>query len=487
MKLKIVLINWCLFFIVSVISAQPIALHPTNPHYFIYKGNASLLVTSAEHYGAVLNPAFDYVKYLNTLHREGMNYTRIFTGSMYWEIENDFGITYNTLAPAPGTALAPWKRSQEPGNLNGGNKFDMEQWDEAYFDRLRAFVAEAEKKDIIVEVTLFTSIYNDKTWSNCPAYPDNNINNTIRDYRKVHTLDNGNLLKYQENFVTKIVHELNEYDNIIYEIQNEPYVDHQISRYQPDMWEKSSLNEERRRVDLASAVSLEWQKHILDIIVEEEKALPKKHLVAQNYCNYIYPVEDVDPDISIINFHYARPGAVHLNYGWNRAIGFDESGFSGNDTHVYRLQAWMFIMAGGALFNNLDYSFAVGYEDGTLEQKAPGGGNTLLRKQLYILRNFIEQFDFVKFSPDMNVVALSPGAYFQALSDNKKQFAIYLGGGICNSLHINLPKGSYKAQWTNPADGTSAGWETIKSKGSTIILDVPDYNTDIALSIIKTR
>lgn len=64
---------------------EPIKLLPENPHYFEYKGKPLALITSAEHYGAVLNEGFDYEKYLRTLHDEGMNYTRIFMGS-YFEI-----------------------------------------------------------------------------------------------------------------------------------------------------------------------------------------------------------------------------------------------------------------------------------------------------------------------------------------------------------------------------------------------------------------
>jgi hypothetical protein len=37
----------------------PIQLHPENPHYFLYKGEPMVLITSAEHYGALLN--LDYV------------------------------------------------------------------------------------------------------------------------------------------------------------------------------------------------------------------------------------------------------------------------------------------------------------------------------------------------------------------------------------------------------------------------------------------
>ena len=42
----------------------PVQLHPENPHYFLYKGGPLALITSAEHYGALLNLDFDYKKYL---------------------------------------------------------------------------------------------------------------------------------------------------------------------------------------------------------------------------------------------------------------------------------------------------------------------------------------------------------------------------------------------------------------------------------------
>ena len=51
-------------------ASDAIRLHPKNPHYFLFRGKAVALVTSGEHYGAVLNPDFDYRKYLDTL-REG--------------------------------------------------------------------------------------------------------------------------------------------------------------------------------------------------------------------------------------------------------------------------------------------------------------------------------------------------------------------------------------------------------------------------------
>jgi hypothetical protein len=46
---------------------KPLALHPDNPHYFLFRGKAAVSPTSGEHYGAGLNLDFDYVRYLDML------------------------------------------------------------------------------------------------------------------------------------------------------------------------------------------------------------------------------------------------------------------------------------------------------------------------------------------------------------------------------------------------------------------------------------
>jgi hypothetical protein len=58
--------------------AEPIRAHPDNPHYYLFRGRPTVLVTSAEHYGAVINRAFDYNAYLDALKSHGLNYTRIY-------------------------------------------------------------------------------------------------------------------------------------------------------------------------------------------------------------------------------------------------------------------------------------------------------------------------------------------------------------------------------------------------------------------------
>jgi hypothetical protein len=54
------LIVFAILFAALAADAQPISLHPGNPHYFLYKGTPTVLITSGEHYGAVINATPDY-------------------------------------------------------------------------------------------------------------------------------------------------------------------------------------------------------------------------------------------------------------------------------------------------------------------------------------------------------------------------------------------------------------------------------------------
>jgi hypothetical protein len=77
-------------------------------------------------------------------------------------------------------------------------------------------------------------------------------------------------------------------------------------------------------------------------------------------------VVDPHPAISIFNFHYATPpDTIAWNAHLRPLIGDNETGFRGTADLAYRTEGWDFILAGGGLYNNLDYSFTVGHEDGT--------------------------------------------------------------------------------------------------------------------------
>ncbi|HEY1203731.1 MAG: hypothetical protein ABSH46_02690 [Bryobacteraceae bacterium] len=468
-------------------TAAPIRLHPDNPHIFLFRGGATVLITSGAHYGSVLNPDFDYRKYLGTLAADGLNYTRIFSGS-YVEASGAFGIARNNLAPAAGRFLAPWARSGSPGYHNGGNKFDLERWDEAYFARLKDFVAEAGRRGIVVEMTLFSSQYDEKNWANCPLNRENNINGTDAiGRRQLHTLANGNILGYQERLVRKIVRELNGFDNVIYEIQNEPWSDRTVTVDSINPYLAApALNLFPNAVDVADAESMAWQARVASWITAEETGLPERHLIAQNYCNFRYPVRELAPGVSIVNFHYAYPEAARLNYGLGKLLAYDETGFAGRADSFYRKQAWNFLLAGGGTFNNLDYSFSVGREDGTdTEPNGPGGGSARLRRQLGILAEFLRPFDLVTLRPDPLAVVGAPGLYTQTLSSPGEQHAVYATGAGPARLELAIAAGAYGAEWVDTKTGAVIKRERVAHGGGTLVLASPAFDEDIALRVLR--
>jgi collagenase-like protein with putative collagen-binding domain len=441
---------------------NPIALHPDNPHYFLFRGKPTILITSAEHYGAVLNGDFNYIPYLDELHGRGFNLTRVFTGA-YCEDPASFGIENNTLAPAPGRLICPWKRSAAGGYPGGGAKFDLHAWDEAYFRRLRDLCQQASERGIVVEVVMFCPYYKDEMWELSPLKASNNINGDGDVPREeVLTLSHPGLVAVQEAMVRKIVSELKGYDNLYYEVCNEPYF---------------------------GGVNIEWQNRIIATIAGAEAALPTRHLIAQNISNGSCKIPDPNPAVSIFNFHYSNPpDSVALNADLHRVIAFDESGFRGTADLPYRTEAWEFILAGGAVYDHLDYSFTTAHPEGTFHfTTSPGGGGPTLRRQLQILKQFIESFDFIPMAPDNSVIKGSPpGATARALAETGKAYAVYLKEGSQGDLTLEIPPGRYRAEWLNPRTGEIDRREDVVHEGHSLTLASPDYSEDTALRLVRS-
>lgn len=452
-----------LMFALTSGGAAPIALHPENPHIFLFRGRPTVLVTSSGHYGQVLNLDFDWRASLKELHRCGFNYTRIFTG-VYWEVPGDFNIRANILAPAPGRVICPWKQVKQGATANGHGIFDVSQWDAAYFRRLKEFVNEAGRLGIVVEVTLFCPFYTEGQWSVSPMNASNNINGVGRCPKdEVYTLRHASLTRVQEEITRKIVRELNGFDNVFFEICNEPYF---------------------------GGVTQEWQRHIADVITTAEAHLPHRHLIAQNIANGSAIVQDPHPAVSILNFHYASPPeAVGLNYHLNRAVGFDETGFRGVEDRPYRMDAWEFMLAGGALYDHLDYSFTVAHPDGTdtVTDPTPGGGGPSIRSQLSILAAFLRRLDLVRMKPFSGVEVRPEGATVRILASSGKQYAAYLHGARQMRLRLELPAGHYRVVWMDPQDGREAASEEIRHAGGPCLLQAPADKDEISMIMEAVR
>jgi hypothetical protein len=458
--------------LLPAVAAEPFRLHPDNPHYFLFRDKATVLVTSGEHYGAVINADFDYVTYLDELQRNHLNNTRIWVGP-YREIAGNFNISRNTLAPEPERFITPWV-------VTDGNRFDLSKGNRRYFDRLKDFMQQASKRGIVVEVNLFCPYYEDSMWAVSPLNARNNVNGVGDVPRtEVLTLKHPELVRFQEQMVRKLVSELSRFDNFYYEICNEPYF---------------------------GGVTLDWQEHIANVIREAEKS-GRKHLISQNIGNGSQRVAKPFDAVAIFNFHYSRPPeSVAMNYDLVRAIGNNETGFDGTADATYRIQGWDFLMAGGGLYNNLDYSFVVGHERGDYEYPptTPGGGSKALRAQLGVLHDFFDAMPFLRMTPAHDLIrgGVPEGASAGALGGAHGSYAVYVHHGrpvkgakpqyqVDASEHrtvleLAVPAGTYEVEWTHPKTGAKVKSANAQPVGDVLKLDSPPYTEDIVVRIRRT-
>jgi len=228
------------------------------------------------------------------------------------------------------------------------------------------------------------------------------------------------------------------------------------------------------------------------VITSTEKDFSSKHLITQNISNNFEKIIDPNPEVSVFNFHYASPPVtVAMNYDLNKVIGDNETGFRGTSDSTYRREGSEFILAGGGLFNNLDYSFTADNEKGDFVYPStqPGGGSAALRKQLSYLKNFISQFDFVQMQPDSTSASdvSSQKARVHVLSEKGKQYAVYIFGGEQTNLSLTLSAGTYQTEWTNTLTEKIEKQETLQSNGEKITITSPNYKEDIALRIVRIK
>ena len=416
------------------------------------------------------------------MQKYGLNYTRIYPGYLF-EPMGKF-LPGNTLGAKPSRLILPWARSDQPGYLLSGNKFDLDRWDPQYFARLKDFIAQAGKRGIVIEICLFNAQYSD-TWPLSPLYYENNIQGVGKDaFRDAETLKDPVLVEREAAYIRKIVGEVNAFDNVILEVCDEPSLFTPIEEAGP------------------------WVGHMLEVTRAAEANLPKEHLVAQQVQGTIDGPIDFSgsPLASVIVTQYlwltgdleiGGLQALDREYRHNKPIEQNETNYyplySGDKIGASRVEAWEFMVGGGAGFNQLNGLFTPADPAGDTPE------NAQLLSALHNLKTFLESFHFIGMLPDRGFVVsgFEPHTHYRGLSEYGKQYALYIhhsegGDGSAyivktgqyhETVVLNLPPGTYKAEWIDPATGTTLAANEFKQTTRTRLLETPIYAIDLALRI----
>ena len=472
---------------VKIQPGDPLKLNPDNPHYYLYHGNPLFLITSDQHYGAVTNLDFDYPVFLDTLAAAGLNFTRIYPGA-YIERDGEY-MKDNNLGARNGRQILPWAKTRVPGahEVLGGYQYDLDHWNEAYFLRLRDFLAKASARNIIVDIALFNGMYPDR-WAFQAMYHTNNIQGvgTCR-FNEVQTLMDSALVQRHIAYVRKITEEVNGFDNVVLDICDEPFQD----GCPPEKYHQ-------------------WISRLIDVIRQTESSLPNKHLIAQTIDSHTRggPGDfSADERVNVLENEYTWGIAnIDKEYVHDKPMVLIETAYypqyEGDKLAASRVEAWEFLVGGGAAFMQLNGLYS------TFNPGAAGTENSKILGQLGILKNFMSGFDFVKMRRDTSFIAgrLPDSTFARAISEPGKQYAFYIHhsrygcwywepmkmgscyvvipGNYHEKFVFDLAPGNYKEDWIDPATGKVIRSETFIHNGGNRDFQSPDYIIDLALKII---
>jgi hypothetical protein len=242
------------------IAPGPLKLHPANSRYFTDGSGRAIYLTGSHNDPNLLDigtadppPKFDFDAYLSWLESYNHNFIRLWRWTEATKFKFYADGEYQYVDPHP------WKRTG-PGTAGDGKpKFDLHQFNDGYFDRIRYRAQEAARRGIYVSIMLFeggAGLYAFDYWEYHPFHGANNINNIDVDANRdgkgleYYTLMNPTVTTLQAAYVRKVVDTVNDLNNVLYEISNETH-------------ESSTA----------------WQYFLIRYIKHYESDLPKQHPV----------------------------------------------------------------------------------------------------------------------------------------------------------------------------------------------------------------
>lgn len=226
------------FFFLGCASTSNNRIQPwtENPWHWQYKGKPIMLLGASSDDNLFQWPAEMLIPHLDSMKSVGANYVR------------------NTMSDRQdrGFELYPFAQFEK-------EKYDLDQLNEAYFNRFDFFLKETQKRDIIVQIEVWDRFdYATNHWPIHPFNPKNNVNYTSEEsgldleypdhpgqnkqpffFTTPKQRNNELLLKYQINRVEKMLDISFKYDHVLYCIDNETSAEEEWGKF----WAELILNE----------------------------------------------------------------------------------------------------------------------------------------------------------------------------------------------------------------------------------------------------
>lgn len=407
-----------------------------NPRYFVDgSGKAVLLVGSHTwnnfvEMNSLSEPdTFDYKGYLDFLEEYHHNFFRFWRWDLLaW----DSAGSLHNLRVGP----HPWQRTGPGVAIDGLPRFDLTQFNQDYFDRLRRRVLMAQDRNMYVAIMLFEGWgiqFSPHALDHHPFNPMNNVTllsvDTTQKGVRIYELGNDELLALQEAYVRKVIETVNDLDNVLYEISNENHPG-----------------------------STDWQYHMINLIKTYEKDLGHTHPVGMtfqyrggsNKTLFESPADWISPN-------------PEGGYRDDPPVADGSKVIITDTDHLWGIggdRAWVW----KSFLRGMNVLFMDPYDGRVLTLDTTRLPAIDIRKNLGYIRDFAGQIDLVHSEP---MGKLSSSGY--CLANPGNSYLVYIADG--DSIHVTTREGWYKAEWFNPRDGSSQSGENIR--GGEVALGLP--------------
>jgi Family of unknown function (DUF6298) len=479
---------------------EAVRIHPENPKYLLFRGKPLVLISASEHYGSVINRPFDFEKYLDDAAAHKMTVTRTFL--LYRELQSPRNPS-SPCKPESPDFIAPYVRTGPGKALDGEPIYDLDRWNPEYFDRLHRFLDGAAKRGIVVELTVFSNTYAENVWALNPLRKDNNLQHVGDvEWEDYLTLKNPDLVKRQEAFARKIIEETSGYDNVYYEICNEPgggAVAGHASPADVDAWQVEMarvVREELRRANRPHLLSgqqafsygggntfpndASFSSGTFDIV--NNHPLPQSSLKGHVYDmgDFMSKELRLDQVSGFCKAADALPRPTVLDEDNTASMYRDTTGWT-----IHRKRAWTALM-NGCHYDYIDFSITVGNEAGT------SASRQAIRTWMQHLSEFMNALDFVRSRPDTEWILDAPkNLVVSGLSIGGREYAAYLADGrelsdtaagdpFEGGVSLSLPPGDYNVWLYSPVTGEESPALVMKG-GARNVLSLPSFRQDIVI------
>jgi hypothetical protein len=449
-----------------VLGPEPLFVNPYNPRYFtdgmaVNGKYRSVLLTGSHTWCNLIdcgfsNPIttpFDYTTFLNFLKSRNMNFFRL------WRAENARGGEAESANSTFYFSPMPYARSTTCCAYDGGNKFDLTQWNQAYFDRMRARVIQAGDKGIYVSIMLFdgwsvqSKFGGHEPWKGHPYNSNNNITigsdglvidgdtNNDNQGTETHTLSNTyittNITPLQKAYIAKVIETVHDLDNVLFEISNES--DGSSSAWQYGMVDYIKSYEQTHG----------YNRHPVGMTWQYPNGSNANLTSASNHSDWIsLGTNGID-----INAYALDPT------NGSKVIISDTDhicGICGNHQWVWRT----FTRGGNPAYMDI-YDKTTSGRGMDLSSGEPADKD-LIRLNMGYVRNYATRMNLTAMTPTSNTSLCSTGYCLRNPSANGAEYLVYIpSGGTVNVNLVGPADASLAVEWFNPNTGATASGGTV--------------------------